>query len=141
MALSSSEEYDPESDTWSGVSDMNQGRMFHTSTLLYDGRVLVTGGSAEPLIMDPWRDIFDARLGILGEGKTLASVEIFDPATGAWTTLQDMEIARKVHTATILPDGVVLIVGGTTLSGSATSSFELYDPASQTDTNDSTSIP
>ena len=43
-----------------------------------------------------------------------------------------MQTPRRFHTATLLPDGTILVVGGTDASGAATNSAELYDPATQT---------
>ena len=126
IPIPSAEIYDPENDNWSTVSDMNESRVFHTATLLNDGRVLIMGGSPQPLAKDRWLNVFDARLGILRKGETLASVEIFDPVSETWTNLEDMEMARQSHTATLLDDGKILVVAGTTAEGELSSFFELY---------------
>ena len=131
-ALSSAEVYDPSTHTWSIVADMADSRMFHTATLLNDGRVLVTGGGAQRAVMLEFVDVFDPRVGIREGGNILASVEIFDPATGSWSPAADMSEARKAHTATLLPDGRVLVAGGTTGAGESTASVELYDPVADT---------
>ena len=64
---------------------------------------------------------------------THTSAELYDPATGMWTATGSMATAREQHTATLLPNGQVLVAGGlydylgdlhrVVLS-------ELYDPAS-----------
>ena len=52
-----------------------------------------------------------------------------DPSTGKFTPTGPMTIARGGHTATLLPDGTVLIAGGAEgMTGSALSSAELYRP-------------
>lgn len=53
-----------------------------------------------------------------------ASAEIFDPATGTWTQTGSLNYNRSQHTATLLPDGRVLVVGG----GTGTGTTEFYDP-------------
>ena len=131
-ALSSAEMYDPSTHAWSIAADMADSRMFHTATFLNDGRVLVTGGSAQRAVMMEYIEVFDPRVGIREGGNILASVEIFDPATGSWSPAADMSEARKAHTATLLPDGRVLVAGGTTGAGVSASSVELYDPAADT---------
>src|SRR5256885_12806158 len=61
-----------------------------------------------------------------------ASSELFDPASGTWTaTTGNLNTARYAHTATLLPNGMVLVAGGAGNSGILTSA-ELYDPASGT---------
>ena len=86
-------------------------RFFHTATLLPNGKVLVAGG--------------------LHDGSTLASAELYDPASGTWTATGSLATARDHHTATLLPNGKVLVAGG--FDGSvALASAELYDPASGT---------
>jgi hypothetical protein len=57
-----------------------------------------------------------------------ASAELFDPATGRWTPTGSLRTPRRNHTATLLPDGTVLVAGG---SGEGwLRSAELYNPAS-----------
>lgn len=86
-------------------------RADHTATLLPDGRVLVSGGSRN-------------------NGATLASAELYDPATGVWTATGSLATRREHHTATLLPDGRVLVSGGNLDNrGTPVGSAELYDPA------------
>jgi hypothetical protein len=94
---------------------MNTERAAHTATLLLDGKVLIAGG---------FREEGTSELAI-------ASAEIFDPATNSFTPTGDMNEPRDGHTATLLPNGQVLIVGGWNQSGRS-STAELYDPKTGT---------
>jgi galactose oxidase-like protein len=89
----------------------------HSTTLLPDGRVLVAGGNTQDL----------------GGGYVVekATAEIFDPVSGTFRPTGGMKVPRFLFTATELPDGRVLVVGGDPGAG-ATDSAELYDPASGT---------
>jgi hypothetical protein len=60
-------------------------------------------------------------------GVALSSVELYDPVAGTFNAAGNMASARSGHTATMLPDGQVVVVGG---SGSARplATAELYDP-------------
>src|SRR5262245_13623318 len=58
----------------------------------------------------------------------MSTAELYDPATGTWTATADMNTARVDHTATLLPDGTVLVAGGTDDSTLA----EIYDLGSGT---------
>jgi hypothetical protein len=112
----SAELYDPRNGSWTVTESMHAARAYHTATLLPDGKVLVAGGS-----------------GTLPSGAPglVASAELFDPGSGTWTATGIMNEARADHTATLLPDGKVLVVGG---SGSSLidlpTSAELFDPGS-----------
>jgi hypothetical protein len=110
----SAELYEPTTRTWSPTGNMITTRFFHTATLLRDGKVLVTGGA-------------DAQWG----GAVLASTELYDPATGTWTATGAMSTARRDHTATLLADGRVLVIGGSH-GGALQRTAELYDPATGT---------
>ena len=91
--------------TWTVTGSMITPRYDFSATLLPNGKVLVAGG--------------------LGAA---ASVEFYDPATGAWTATGSMSTTRYLHTATLLPNGKVLVAGGAD-SGGFHSSAELYDSA------------
>jgi hypothetical protein len=67
-----------------------------------------------------------ARLGQSG------SAELYDPGSRSWTATGNMEAVRFVHTATLLSDGRVLMVGGYGNDGATARSAELYDPRSGT---------
>jgi hypothetical protein len=107
--LVGSELYNPAMGDWTVTGSLNDGRLLHTATLLRDGRVLVTGG---------WPDHTD-------QGP-LSSAELYNPATGNWTRTIGMHEGRVDHTATLLSNGKVLVVGS--LRGDPNSA-EFYDPA------------
>lgn len=116
--LASAELYDPTSGTFSPTGSMSTPRYLHTATLLSNGTVLLTGGSRDPTTGDGF----------------LASAELYDPATETFTPVGDMSTPRFQHTATLLQDGMVLVVGGQSGAppgsfGIYTASADLYDPA------------
>jgi len=129
----SCEIFDPAAGTLTPVADMSVARAQHTATLLGDGRVLVTGGFQD----------YSEVVTVLEVAMSTAqrTAEIFDPATGAWTPIPSMQVERAAHTATVLPGGDVLLVGG--ISGGLggvfieahpvfASSAERFDPTTET---------
>jgi hypothetical protein len=70
-----------------------------------------------------------------GVSGATASAEIYNLTganAGTFTSAGSMTAVREQHTATVLPSGVVLVVGGSaTLTGSPIGSAELYDPAAK----------
>jgi len=89
------------------IRSMTAKRAAHTATLLDNGKVLITGG-------------------FVGDGGGLASAEVFDPTTNAFTSAQNLTAARAGHTATLLPNGKILIAGG--YNGEYLNSAEVFDP-------------
>jgi WD40 repeat protein len=108
--------------TFSPTGSLAFAREMHTATLLLDGRVLIAGGGDH---CTPSPD--KASAGCL----SLASAELYDPKTGTFSPTGSMARARLDHTATLLPDGRVLIAGG--YDGSNPLALaELYDPKTGT---------
>jgi len=62
----------------------------------------------------------------------VASAAIQAQASGTWTTTGSLNTARAAHTATLLPNGEVLVAGGQDASGAALASAELYNPITGT---------
>lgn len=114
--LSSAELYDPATGRFSATGSMHVPREMHTAVLLKDGRVLVVGGSSA---------------GSYPNSHIEASAEIYDPATGRFSMTGSMSVPRHKLAAALLPDGKVLVVGGSdNRDGRGQyASAELYDPA------------
>jgi RNA polymerase sigma-70 factor (ECF subfamily) len=68
---------------------------------------------------------------VLGGNGMLASAELYDSGPGTWTAAGTIATPRAGQTATVLPDGRVLVAGGmSVIDGTARpqASAELYDP-------------
>jgi hypothetical protein len=126
VGLTSAELYDPASGHWSGTGSINTARRGHLATLLPNGKVLVEGGCT----------------GGPHTCSVANSAELYDPnaydtatgTMGTWTTTGSMSAMRVQHTATLLPNGKVMVAGGIQgiPLGAILSSAELYDPATGT---------
>ena len=114
--LASAEVFDPATNSFSsaGIGAMGTPRRGAVAAPLPDGRVLVAGGS-----------YYD------GGDHYLASAEVFDPATNAFTAVGEMGIARVRAAAAPLPDGRVLVAGGND-GPTRLSSAEVFNPATNT---------
>jgi galactose oxidase-like protein len=111
--LASAERYDPASRSWSPVAPMHTARARHTATRLQDGTVLVVGGATNR--QDP--------------SVSTNTAERFDPTSNTWRDVSTMVFPRYFHTATLLPDGTVLVVAGGPFGRvDAQRSAERYDP-------------
>ncbi|WP_437967909.1 kelch repeat-containing protein [Sorangium sp. So ce260] len=109
FAVASAEVYDRAANTWTPAAPMDIPRSGHSAILLSDGRVLVINNK-------------------LGSGHT----ELYDPVTDTWTYgpfETDMSLHLGWHTATLLADGKVFVLGGSTLDSSSVA-VRTYDPAS-----------
>lgn len=128
--LASPERLDSAISSWSGMGEMTEGRWYHSATLLPSGKILVAGGI--PSMPGPVPG--GGPLGANVTGGVYSSVEMFDPVSRTWSHSTPMLAARAFHTATLLPSGKVLVIGGLSNSPDpyarlALSSCEIYDPS------------
>jgi len=84
---------------------MINGRQGHSATRLADGRVLVAGG--------------------IGSN----TAEIFNPATGTWSSAGTMNYGHSYHIAALLNDGRVLVAGAGSEMWAEHANAEIYNPA------------
>src|SRR5439155_24785251 len=101
-SIANADLYDPATNTWT-AGTMSQARTAHSATRLPDGRVIVCGGSQ----------------GLLSAPVTIDAAASFDSASNAVTDPAPMTKARAGHTAAILPDDLLVILGGGGTSGEA----------------------
>ena len=107
-----------ENPQWTYAADtMAQPRRQNDATILADGTVLITGGTFEP----GWNE----NIGLI------ATAEIWDPVTGLVTQMSDADpdVYRGYHsTATLLPDGRVMVTGGDGGEHGRARNSEIYSP-------------
>ena len=118
-ALTTTDLYDPSNNSFAPTGNMAEERAGHTATLMTNGKVLIAGGDNMGGGVLPffWVD-----------GSVTA--EVYDPATGLFTSTGNMVTPRVGQTATLLANGDVLIAGGWTWSQNASiAAAELYHPA------------
>lgn len=103
--LNTTEMFNPGTEAFRTLSPTVQIlRSGHTATALLDGRVLITGGQSSGALGDA--EIFDAQSAVL-------FLPPYDPETATFEILQNgLTTPRWDHTATLLPDGRILITGG-----------------------------
>jgi len=153
ITLSSTELFDPSSQTFTPGPSMSVGRTGTMATTLPNGKVLLIGWlSAAADLYDPATNTVtttgsmitphaDGTATLLTPGGVLVaggftatgpittnSAELYDPVAGVFTATASMSVARQVFTATLLPDGRVLVVGGYNPTNGDLASAELYLP-------------
>jgi N-acetylneuraminic acid mutarotase len=109
--LKTAERYDPKTDRWSTITDMNVERSTASATAL-NGKIYVVGG---------YRTY-----------APLGSAEVYDPRTNQWTLISDMRIRRKFLSCIAFHGCVYAIGHHDVYDKSSMRSGEKYDP--QTDT-------
>jgi N-acetylneuraminic acid mutarotase len=117
LLLASAERYDSTTETWTPTGSLITARKAHTATLLPNGKVLVAGG-----------------IGLDDSSGSISNAELYSPTTGTWTNTDPLHDARGYHTATLLPNGKVLVAGGVTYQDGFLylSKSESYDPTTGT---------
>lgn len=110
----SAEVFDPRTGRFTPTGAMRVARESHVGVPLADGRVLIVGGHR----------------GRRAAIELFTSAEVYDPATGAFTPTGDMRVRRHKHDAVRLPDGRVLVLGGSDERDDrgAYASTEVWDP-------------
>jgi len=149
------EVYDPATDTWSQKGDMPGSRAAGSGSVV-DGKIYLIGGYGGPQWVDEYDPLTDtwtmksemptARIGLstsVLDGKVyaiggfvpgvagypgVATVEVYDPATDAWTTAPDM-LTGRFGAYTSVVDGKMYVIGGLTYwITTAYGTIEVYDP-------------
>jgi hypothetical protein len=113
--LASAELYDAATGLFTPTGGMHGQRSYFTAVMLKDGRVLVVGGLSG---------------GQYPYHTVEATAEIYDASTGRFTQTGSMEVARYKQGAALLPDGRVLVAGGSNEIGRQITYFstEIFDP-------------
>jgi hypothetical protein len=113
--LTTAEIYDPATGHFTPTGSMHTRRSAFTAVTLKDGRILVAGGLSG---------------GQYPYHKVEATAEIYDPETGRFAETGGMEFPRYKQGAALLPDGKVLVAGGSNEIGRQItySSTEIFDP-------------
>jgi hypothetical protein len=64
--------------------------------------------------------------------NSLLAAELYDPATGLWTLTSALGGEPSAHTATLLPNGMVLVTGGATQISDSVTTASVYNPVTET---------
>ena len=110
--------FDSSAASFSSTGAMSSSRARHTATLLPGGKVLVAGGVNISAVQ--------SGCNLSTSSVPLASAELFDPIQGTFALTTSMTNVRSRHTATLLPNGDVLVIGGFDANNNPLASAELY---------------
>ena len=112
--VNSAELWDPVEGSSTPTGRLVTGRPTATATLLSDGRVLVVGGFG----------------GLAYPSTAVAAAEVWDAASDSFREAGELAQPRVLHTATLLQDGRVLVIGGDGPDGQLASA-EVWDPTTE----------
>jgi len=155
--LASAELYDPAADTFTPTGSMTTPRVNHASALLFTGKVLVAGGgtpSGSGSVTTSTAEIYDPSSGtfsptgnatrplsgfyspvpVLADGSVFladggTNAQIYDPSTGTFRVTGNMTAFQVQPQASLLPDGTVLLAGGSGSGFAGVSNAEIFYPA------------
>jgi hypothetical protein len=95
--LRTCEAYDPSADTWSSLASLHVARAGARLVLLAGRRLAVVGGCDD----------------VFGRAEMLASIEVYNPVSGAWALLpQPLSVPRTTAAAVAVGGGSLLVMGG-----------------------------
>ena len=101
--------WDPQSAKWQSAPPLRQAHIFHTSNLMPGGEVMVVAGYGDPL---------------LGPEHAAPSKTVEKFADGVVSQMPDLWVARARHSATVMPDGSLMVIGGRGVEGRELASVE-----------------
>src|SRR5579872_5979401 len=112
--INSTERYNPTTNTWTLSKSMHRKRGFHLAVLVSGNRVVVIGSG-------PNVSVDDQR-----------SVEMYDVDADSWTEKASSKLGHTRGTASLQPDGSIIVAGGAEMSPGLISLIvyaERYSPA------------
>lgn len=112
--IASVEIWEPGKQRWQSGPPLKQPRYGHSATLLSDGRVMVAGG-------------INLAGGVDQNGGPIGAVEIWDPAYNTWSTGASLLLPLQGHSATLLSNGDVLVMGGSTIQAEPVAMAMVWD--------------
>jgi hypothetical protein len=114
--------YDPVAGSWSAAGSMSIGRVDVSAVALVDGRALVLGGWSQLSAVNKITGDLSYNVA------PLATAELYDAASNTFILTGTMTVPRASPGITLLPNGNVLVVSGTTgLSPQFTATAEIYN--------------
>ncbi|APR80762.1 Kelch domain protein [Minicystis rosea] len=105
--------FDPAKGTFTPTGSLAVARGSHHAALLPSGQVLVVGGGGDT-VFGPCGPTPDCTIA-----NGVASAELYDPATGTWSSAGSMAAPRYSFTLTAMAGGALLAVGGVTGASSS----------------------
>jgi len=120
-ALSSTQLYDPATNTWSNGPNLPKPRLWHGATKLNDGRVLITAGVEVTSVFG------------LPVPSVVSDCRFYNPGTNTLSSAPSIPGDRATHAQLLLSNGNVAVIGGATgnillLQVNPISTCRIYNP-------------